>query len=100
MTYHSAQNYGVRKPLVSVFVPAFSCIMIKRPRIWTHNLKNFQFHESYQIRCPRKAAERKKQMAATIGAGLQSGELLDALSKHDSVAVSGTNLVCHSPRLC
>lgn len=36
-------------------------------------------------------------MAATIGAGIQDGELYDNLAKHDAMAVGGENLVCACP---
>ncbi|KAI9933667.1 hypothetical protein MW887_008140 [Aspergillus wentii] len=56
--------------------------------VWMHNLKDIQFHESFQ---PQSCKTNKTQMAATIGAGVQDGELFAAMAKYDAMAVGGTN---------
>ncbi|CAG7966762.1 unnamed protein product [Penicillium nalgiovense] len=54
--------------------------------IWTHNMKKFEFHKSF------KACEiSKPQMAGTVGAGIQDGELFREMAKHNAIAVGGTN---------
>ncbi|KAK1138616.1 hypothetical protein N8T08_002146 [Aspergillus melleus] len=54
--------------------------------IWTHNMKEFKFHKSF------KACESSEpQMAGTIGAGVQDGELFEMMAKHNAIAVGGTN---------
>ncbi|KIN03275.1 hypothetical protein OIDMADRAFT_40859 [Oidiodendron maius Zn] len=54
--------------------------------LWTHNLKNFQFHENY-----KSCNTTGKQLAATIGAGMQDGELFEAMAAHNAIGVGGTN---------
>lgn len=59
-------------------------------RIWTHAMKQFQFHESYMASsCPQTVG----QMAATLGAGIQDGELFELLAQHNATGVGGTNTV-------
>jgi hypothetical protein len=36
-------------------------------------------------------------MAATLGAGVQDGELYAAMAKHNAIAVGGENNVCALP---
>ena len=56
--------------------------------IWTHNMKEFKFHKSF------KACESSEpQMAGTVGAGVQDGELFENMAKHNAIAVGGTNSV-------
>ncbi|KAE8331920.1 hypothetical protein BDV39DRAFT_167817 [Aspergillus sergii] len=60
--------------------------------IWTHNLKQIQFHENFQPQsCKTRTRVNETQMAATLGAGVQDGELFKAMSKHKAIAVGGTN---------
>ncbi|OGM44436.1 FAD binding domain protein [Aspergillus bombycis] len=60
--------------------------------IWTHNLKQIQFHETFQPQsCATQIGVNETQMAVTLGAGVQDGELFKAMSKHDAIAVGGTN---------
>jgi hypothetical protein len=59
-------------------------------RIWTHTMKQFQFHESYTpLSCPQTVCH----MAATLGAGIQDGELFELLAQHNAIGVGGTNTV-------
>ncbi|PVH70613.1 FAD-binding domain-containing protein [Cadophora sp. DSE1049] len=58
-------------------------------RLWTHNLKQFDFHENFNPQCAMKTTVA--QMAATIGAGMQDGELFAAMAKHNAMGVGGTN---------
>ncbi|KAE8360448.1 hypothetical protein BDV27DRAFT_148700 [Aspergillus caelatus] len=61
-------------------------------RIWTHNLKQIQFHERFQPQsCNTQIRVNGSQMAVTLGAGVQDGELFKAMSKHNAIAVGGTN---------
>ncbi|KAJ5425253.1 hypothetical protein N7465_000323, partial [Penicillium sp. CMV-2018d] len=56
--------------------------------IWTHAMKQFQFHESYMASsCPQTVGH----MAATLGAGIQDGELFELLAQHNATGVGGTN---------
>lgn len=57
-------------------------------------MKSFQFHNEFIAESCRK---KERTMAATIGAGIQDGELYDNLAKHDAMAVGGENLVCALP---
>lgn len=51
-------------------------------------MKKFEFHKSF------KACEiSKPQMAGTVGAGIQDGELFREMAKHNAIAVGGTNSV-------
>ncbi|KAI2907944.1 CAZyme family AA7 [Aspergillus niger] len=65
--------------------------------IWTHHLKKIQFHEHFQpSQCSKinstAVTANQTTMAATLGAGLQDGELFAALAKHNATAVGGTNM--------
>ncbi|KAH9204370.1 hypothetical protein DL95DRAFT_496590 [Leptodontidium sp. 2 PMI_412] len=55
-------------------------------RIWTHNLKQFQFHDNF-----KSCNTIGTQLAATIGAGMQDGELFEAMAAHNAIGVGGTN---------
>jgi hypothetical protein len=59
-------------------------------RIWTHNMKNIQYHQMFT---PQSCLSNKTGMAATLGAGVQDGELFAAMAKHDAIAVGGQNNV-------
>jgi hypothetical protein len=43
--------------------------------------------------CKAQLRGNETQMAATLGAGVQDGELFKAMSKHNAIAVGGTNAV-------
>ncbi|KAF4853961.1 FAD-linked oxidoreductase patO [Colletotrichum siamense] len=61
--------------------------------IWTHNMKQTQFHDQFKsLSCPANSTWKGSQMAITIGAGIQDGELYDFAQKHNVVAVGGTNM--------
>ncbi|RDK43383.1 FAD/FMN-containing dehydrogenase [Aspergillus phoenicis ATCC 13157] len=65
--------------------------------IWTHHLKKIQFHEHFQpSQCSKinstAVTANQTTMAATLGAGVQDGELFAALAKHNATAVGGTNM--------
>jgi hypothetical protein len=58
-------------------------------------MKEIQFHENFQ---PHKCSKLESGgnttlMAATLGAGVQDGEMFAALAKHNATAVGGTNMV-------
>ncbi|CAG8897608.1 unnamed protein product [Penicillium egyptiacum] len=57
-------------------------------RIWTHNIKDIQYHERFT---PQTCSNNKTGMAATLGAGVQDGELFAAMAKHNAIAVGGQN---------
>ncbi|KAL7626496.1 hypothetical protein AAE478_003268 [Parahypoxylon ruwenzoriense] len=59
-------------------------------RIWTHNIKQLEVHEDFKPQ--GYTVNGTKYMAATIGAGVQDGELFDGLAKKDLIAVGGTNM--------
>ncbi|KAH8898411.1 FAD binding domain protein [Thozetella sp. PMI_491] len=60
--------------------------------IWTHNMKSFTFHETFQaLGCSVNTTKRNAQMAATIGAGMQDGELFKALAGRNAMGTGGTN---------
>ncbi|KAG2006452.1 hypothetical protein GB937_008740 [Aspergillus fischeri] len=62
--------------------------------IWTHHMKEIQFHENFQLHQCRKleSGGNITTMAATLGAGVQDGEMFAALAKHNAMAVGGTNM--------
>jgi hypothetical protein len=53
-------------------------------------MKELKIHPSFQ---PLNCSSANSTMAATIGAGIQDGELLDQLAKEHLTAVAGTNMV-------
>ncbi|KAJ0419553.1 hypothetical protein BJY00DRAFT_302129 [Aspergillus carlsbadensis] len=58
--------------------------------IWTHNMKRIDYAANFiPSGCPSRNGTG--QMAFTLGAGVQDGELFDALPLHNSMAVGGTN---------
>ncbi|KAF4219238.1 hypothetical protein CNMCM6805_006951 [Aspergillus fumigatiaffinis] len=57
-------------------------------RIWTHHMKDIQYHENFT---PRSCSSNRTHMAATLGAGVQDGELYAAMAKHNAIAVGGEN---------
>ncbi|KAK2762068.1 hypothetical protein FQN54_001075 [Arachnomyces sp. PD_36] len=59
--------------------------------IWTHHMKNFEFTPDFQPRCTVNSLNGKAQAAATLGAGIQGGEVLDLLAHHNMTTVTGTN---------
>ena len=60
-------------------------------RIWTHHMKDIQYHEKFM---PQSCPSNRTHMAATLGAGVQDGELYAAMAKHDAISVGGENNVC------
>jgi hypothetical protein len=58
-------------------------------------LKEIQFHERFQLhQCSKLGSGGNATfMAATLGAGVQDGEMFAALAKHNATAVGGTNMV-------
>ncbi|KAG6356294.1 hypothetical protein INS49_015681 [Diaporthe citri] len=61
--------------------------------IWTHNLKQTVFHEKFQpSSCTINSTWKGSQMAITVGAGVQDGELFKFAEKNNVVAVGGTNM--------
>ncbi|KAM3079449.1 hypothetical protein ACMFMG_005880 [Clarireedia jacksonii] len=62
-------------------------------RIWTHNMKGIKFHKDFQPQnCSRNSTASSSQMAATLGAGVQDGEVLDAMKQNNVIAVTGTSM--------
>ncbi|OLN86794.1 putative FAD-linked oxidoreductase-like protein 14, partial [Colletotrichum chlorophyti] len=61
-------------------------------RIWTHNLKEIEYKEKFELsgNCTQ-STNATQQMAITIGAGVQDGELFSAAAKSNVVAVGGTS---------
>ncbi|PBP20351.1 FAD-binding domain-containing protein [Diplocarpon rosae] len=58
--------------------------------IWTHNLKDFEFHEDFQLQsCSVNATG--PQLAASAGAGLQVTEAYLAAASHGVVIVGGSD---------
>ncbi|MBE3045504.1 hypothetical protein IMZ48_23750 [Candidatus Bathyarchaeota archaeon] len=61
-------------------------------RIWTHNIRGIEFHETFQSKsCPGN--DSTPQMAATIAAGEVDLGVYEALDKHGAVVVGGANPV-------
>ncbi|KAF2964044.1 hypothetical protein GQX73_g9539 [Xylaria multiplex] len=59
--------------------------------IWTHYMKNIEFHKDFKPQGCFNGTGPSKQMAATLGAGVQDGELFAEMANHDAIAVGGTN---------
>jgi hypothetical protein len=57
-------------------------------------MKDIQYHENFT---PRSCSSNRTHMAATLGAGVQDGELYAAMAKHNAIAVGGENNVCALP---
>jgi hypothetical protein len=55
-----------------------------------HHMKQFKIHQSFK---PSNCSSANSHMAATVGAGIQDGELLDQLAKRNLTAVAGTSMV-------
>jgi hypothetical protein len=53
-------------------------------------MKQLKIHQSFK---PSNCSSAKSHLAATVGAGIQDGELLDQLAKRNLTAVTGTNAV-------
>ncbi|KAJ5681673.1 uncharacterized protein N7477_001613 [Penicillium maclennaniae] len=60
-----------------------------KTRIWTHRMKQSKIHQSFK---PSNCGTATSHMAATIGAGIQDGELLGQLAKRNLTAVAGTSM--------
>lgn len=59
-------------------------------RVWTHNMKNIRIHRSFT---PAKCDSAESHDAATLGAGIQDGEIIQYLAKKNMTTVIGSNLV-------
>ncbi|CAJ0551472.1 Ff.00g114020.m01.CDS01 [Fusarium sp. VM40] len=59
--------------------------------IWTHNLKGIELIEDFNSTCPNSKGAPSPRMAATVGAGVQDGEMVEALAAMNALAVSGTS---------
>ncbi|KAF2137409.1 uncharacterized protein K452DRAFT_353552 [Aplosporella prunicola CBS 121167] len=59
--------------------------------IWTHHFKGFEFHDGDFVPEGCAANGTKGIMAATVGAGLQDGELYEAAAAHGAAMTGGTN---------
>ncbi|KAH8601612.1 FAD binding domain protein [Bisporella sp. PMI_857] len=58
--------------------------------IWTHHMKNFEFHETFQARACSHSDSRNI-MAATAGAGTQDYEAFQNAAKYNAVVVGSAN---------
>ncbi|KAI1450613.1 FAD-binding domain-containing protein [Annulohypoxylon stygium] len=61
-------------------------------QIWTHNLKDIQYHETFHVQGgPSNYSWKGSQQAVTIGAGVQGRDLYPVLEEKSAVAVTGTS---------
>ncbi|EXK43516.1 hypothetical protein FOMG_02462 [Fusarium oxysporum f. sp. melonis 26406] len=61
--------------------------------IWTHNLKGISISRKWIPQVENSTTNAAEPvLAATIGAGVQDGELFNTLVRHDLIAVGGTNM--------
>ncbi|KAH7191742.1 uncharacterized protein B0J16DRAFT_393718 [Fusarium flagelliforme] len=60
-------------------------------RIWTHNMKSIELREDFNLTCPNAEDAPSPRMAATVGAGVQDGEMFEALAAQNALAVGGTS---------
>ncbi|KAF5620589.1 isoamyl alcohol oxidase [Fusarium tjaetaba] len=58
--------------------------------IWTHNMKRIELLENFILACPNAQNAPSPRMAATVGAGVQDGEMYEALAGQNALAVGGT----------
>jgi hypothetical protein len=57
-------------------------------------MKGIQFHKDFLSQnCSRNSNIGDTHMAATLGAGVQDGEILDAMKHNNAIAVTGTSMV-------
>ncbi|RKK85070.1 hypothetical protein BFJ69_g1771 [Fusarium oxysporum] len=59
--------------------------------IWTHNMKSIELREDFNLTCPNANDMSSPRMAATVGAGVQDGEMNEALAAQNALAVGGTS---------
>ncbi|KAL7760906.1 hypothetical protein ACKLNR_007441 [Fusarium oxysporum f. sp. zingiberi] len=59
--------------------------------IWTYNLKSIDLRKDFNLTCPNAKDAPSPRMAATVGAGVQDGEMYEALAAHNALAVGGTS---------
>ncbi|KAK2688362.1 hypothetical protein QWA68_012401 [Fusarium oxysporum] len=59
--------------------------------IWTHNMKSIELREDFNLTCPNAKDMSSPRMAATVGAGVQDGEMNEALAAQNALAVGGTS---------
>ncbi|KAL0942983.1 FAD-linked oxidoreductase-like protein 18 [Colletotrichum truncatum] len=60
--------------------------------IWTHNLKQHEFHKEFVPTCPNgNSSNVSDQMAVTFGAGIQDDEAFKTAAKYGVAVVGGTN---------
>ncbi|KAF5704606.1 isoamyl alcohol oxidase [Fusarium mundagurra] len=58
---------------------------------WTHDLKSIDLREDFSLTCPNSQDAPSPRMAATVGAGVQDGEMFEALAAQNALAVGGTS---------
>jgi hypothetical protein len=56
-------------------------------------LKGIELIEDFNSTCPNSKDTPRPRMAATVGAGVQDGEMVEALAAMNALAVSGTSNV-------
>jgi hypothetical protein len=59
--------------------------------IWTHNIHGFEFHDEWKPDGCSAANSTSKQMAATIGAGMQDREVYSLAAANGAIIVGGSN---------
>ncbi|KAH8159197.1 hypothetical protein CIB48_g9046 [Xylaria polymorpha] len=76
----------------------------KRPKLWiwnkyglrkliTHYMKHIEFYGDFKPQGCFNRSASLKQMAATLGASVQDGELFAKMANHNAITVSGMNNV-------
>ncbi|KAJ2974356.1 hypothetical protein NUW58_g8684 [Xylaria curta] len=89
----SGRNTGYGSLSYEILTYIRSGIRTDKGRIWTHNFKSMEFHEDFKPKGCANGTDSSKQMAATLGAGVQDGELFEEMANHNAIAVGGTNNV-------
>ncbi|KAF5542363.1 isoamyl alcohol oxidase [Fusarium phyllophilum] len=59
--------------------------------IWTHNMKSIDLRQDFNLTCHNAQDAPSPRMAATVGAGVQDGEMHEALAAQNALAVGGTS---------
>lgn len=60
-------------------------------------MKSIELREDFNLTCPNAKDMSSPRMAATVGAGVQDGEMNEALAAQNALAVGGTSNVSLTP---
>ncbi|KAJ5361026.1 hypothetical protein N7541_001870 [Penicillium brevicompactum] len=87
-TLHFAKKHNVRLNIKNTGHNPEKSSAYGSLSLWTHHMKQLKIHHRFK---PSNCSSTRSHMAATVGAGVQDGELLEKLAKRNLTAVTGTN---------